>query len=202
MYSDVSVSLMLQGKQYARGIRRIKLVHETPVHLFLLAAETFAMKNKLLWLDDDTTDFIRDLKNTFKMQSPEACTAVCQEIEMGLSSSLLSTMKKFKDTGREQSATFRYWISLLDASDTLLKLLRADRDADFEMHLTTVLEVIPYFFMAGRSNYARYIPVYVAEMRHLEVSAPQMFQHMSECGFVVKHTERTFNCNPMDQALK
>ncbi|KAG0714897.1 hypothetical protein GWK47_013196 [Chionoecetes opilio] len=31
-------------------------------------------------------------------------------------------------------------VSLLDAADTLLKLLRADREADFEMHLTAVLK--------------------------------------------------------------
>ncbi|KAG0724955.1 hypothetical protein GWK47_039527 [Chionoecetes opilio] len=45
-------------------------------------------------------------------------------------------------------------------------------------------------------------PVYVAEMRHLEVSAPRMFQHMSEGGFVVKRSERTFNCVPTNQALE
>ena len=78
VYADASVSLMLQGKQYARGIRRIRLVHEALFHLFLSAAETFAMKNKLPWMDDETTHFIRDLENTFKKQSPEACTAVCQ----------------------------------------------------------------------------------------------------------------------------
>ena len=70
------------------------------------------------------------------------------------------------------------------------------------MHHTTVLEVIPYIFLAGRSNYARYTPAYLAEMRHLEVSAPRMFQHMSEDGFVVKRSERTFNCVPTDQALE
>ena len=98
VYADAPVSLMLQGKQYARGIRDIRLIQEALFHLFLSAAETFAMKNKLPWLDDETTHFIRDLENTFKMRSPEACTAVCQEIEMRLSSSLLNTMEKFKDT--------------------------------------------------------------------------------------------------------
>ena len=44
MYADASVSLMLQGKQYARCIRGIRLVHEALFHLFLSAAETFAMK--------------------------------------------------------------------------------------------------------------------------------------------------------------
>jgi len=36
-----------------------------------------------------------------------------------------------------------------------LKLLRADRAADFEMHLDAVYNTIPYFFMAGRINCAR-----------------------------------------------
>ena len=75
VYADASVSLMLQGKQYARGIIGIRLVHEALFYLFLSAAETFAMKNKLPWLDHETTHFIRDLENAFKMQSPEACTA-------------------------------------------------------------------------------------------------------------------------------
>ena len=92
---------------------------------------------------------IQPKKNT--ATCADGVTDMCQEIEIRLASSLLSTMKKFKYTGREQSATFRYWISFLDAGDTLLKLLRADREADFKMHLTAVLEVIPYFFLAGRS---------------------------------------------------
>jgi hypothetical protein len=202
VYAAASVTLMLQGKQYARGLRGIRLVHEALFHLFLSGAESFAVKHKLPWLDDSTVHLIRDLQHAFKTQSSEACSAVCQEIEMSLSSSLLSTLDKFKATGREQSATFRYWLSFLEAGDTLLKLLRADREADFQLHLAAVLEVIPYFFLGGRSNYARYTPVYLAEMHHLETAAPKMFEHMSAGGFVVKRSERTFNCVPTDQALE
>ena len=105
------------------------------------------------------------------MQSLKACTAVCQEIEIRLSSSQYSQYNEDAQRHKKiKSATFRYWISFLDAGDTLLKLLRAYREADFEMHLTAVLEVIPYFFPVGGSNYARYTPVYVAEMRHLKIS--------------------------------
>ena len=35
VYADASVSLMLPGKQYARGIRGIRMVHEALFHLFL-----------------------------------------------------------------------------------------------------------------------------------------------------------------------
>jgi len=99
------------------------------------------MKHKLPWLYDKTTHLIRVLQNAFKTQSPEACSAACQEIETHLPSSLFSTIDKFKATGREQSATFHYWLSFLEAGDTLLKLLRADRKADFKLHLVAILEV-------------------------------------------------------------
>ena len=142
------------------------------------------MKHKLPWLYDKTTHLIRVLQNAFKTQSPEACSAACQEIETHLPSSLFSTIDKFKATGREQSATFHYWLSFLEAGDTLLKLLRADRKADFKLHLAAVLEIMPFFFLAGRNNYARYTPIYVAEMHQLQTAAPKMFEHMSGGGFL------------------
>ena len=61
---------------------------------------------------------------------------------------------------------------------------------------------MPFFFLACRNNYARYTPVYVAEMYHLQTAAPKMFEHLSRGGFVVKLSERTFNCVPTDQALE
>ena len=70
VYADAFVSLMLQGKLYARGIRGIRLVHEALFHLFLLASETFAMKNQLPWLDDETTHFIRDLEKYLQNAIP------------------------------------------------------------------------------------------------------------------------------------
>jgi len=103
---------------------------------------------------------------------------------------------------RSSTATFRYWLSFLEAGDTLLKLLRADREADFKLHLAAVLGVMPFFFLAGRNNYARYTPIYVAEMHQLQMVAPKMLEHMSGGGFVVKHSERTFSCVPTDQALE
>ena len=82
-----------------------------------------------------------------------------------------------------------------------MKLLRADREADFEMHLDAVYNTNPYFFMAGRINYARYTPVNLSEMRGLENNVPEMFAHMQKGGFVVRRSDNNFNSVPTDQAL-
>ena len=49
--------------------------------------------------------------------------------------------QRFKEKGREMSATFWFWLSFLEAGDILLKLLRADHAADFEMRLDQVCQV-------------------------------------------------------------
>ena len=83
-----------------------------------------------------------------------------------------------------------------------MKLIRADREADFELHLEAVEEVIPYFFLTGRINYARYTPIYLAEMMDLEETVPDMFSFLMSGGFVVRRSESSFNCVPTDQALE
>lgn len=56
--------------------------------------------------------------------------------------------------------------------------------------------------MTGRISYARYTPVYLAEMMALEETASDMFTHLMNGGFVVRQSEKSFNCVPTDQALE
>ena len=67
------------------------------------------------------------------------------------------------------------------------------------MHIQAVIEMVPYFVLAGRIN----TPVYIAEMKQLEEREPLMYHHMMEGGFVVRRSaSRIFNCVPTDQALE
>ena len=75
------------------------------------------------------------------------------------------TLDKFCSVGRQQSSTFTYRDSFIKAGELLLRLIRAERDADFNLHLSAVTETIPYFISAGRSKYAKYTPIYIAEMK-------------------------------------
>ena len=202
VYADGTVVKMLEGKQYARGLRGIKLVHEALSHMFFSAAEQYAKDHQLPWLDSDTFNLMDNLEKAFKENDHHDIPAVASELEKKISNSILEAVEQFKTVGVEKSSTFKYWVSFLQAGDILLKLLRADREANFELHLDTVLETVQYFFLAGRVNYARYTTAYIAEMRGLERSHLQMFQHMQNGGFVVKRSNRVFNCVPTDQALE
>jgi hypothetical protein len=60
VYATATVAQMLQGKQYSRGIRGIRLVHEVMSHLFLRSAEAFANEYHLPWFDEEILRFIRN----------------------------------------------------------------------------------------------------------------------------------------------
>ena len=203
VYAATTANQMLQGKQYARGIRGVRLAHEALSHMFLASAEAFATKNSLPWLTDETKQLVHDLEQSFKSKDATACATICQKAEDMIPQSVLNTTALFRKEGRQHSATFAYWDSFLESGNILLRLLRADREANFPMHIQAVIEIVPYFILAGRINYAQYTPVYIAEMKQLEQQKPLMYCHMMEGGFVVRRSAtRIFNCVLTDQALE
>ncbi|KAG1673357.1 Ankyrin-1 [Nymphon striatum] len=201
VYATSTVTQMFLGKQYSRGMRGIRLVHEGMYQQFLRSAEQFANEHRLPWFSEDIIRFVNELEDSFRLKDRHACTAICQEAESKISSNVIETIEAFRKAGREQSTTFCYWDTFLEMGDILLRLTRADREANLSMHLDAVMKAIPFFFLAGRVNCAR--TVYVAEMKELDTKDPNMFNHMKSGGFVVKRAEdKMFNCVPTDQALE
>ena len=62
----------------------------------------------------------------------------------------------------------------------LLALLRPERTSNWQLHLSSVAALIPYFFAMDRQNYARYLPVYLADMQQLETRHARVHQEFVE----------------------
>ena len=113
---------MIQGLQYARAIRSVRLAHEALSQMFLTSAEAFAIKNSLPWLTNETTHVVRDLEQSFGSKDATACATVCQKAEDAIPQSVLETITRFQKEGRQNSATFAYWGSFLESGNILLRL--------------------------------------------------------------------------------
>ena len=62
---------------------------------------------------------------------------------------------------------------------------------------------IPWFRPADRHNYAKFVPIYVAEIKVLESQHPESYQHMAQGGFVVPHPKgHIVNCVATDTPLE
>ena len=77
-------------------------------------------------------------------------------------------------------------VSFLQGGDLLIGILRAERDAEFDLHLSVTCELMPWLWAAGRHTYAKFIPTYIAEMRAMEVSQSESYVHMQNGVFVVR----------------
>lgn len=85
----------------------------------------------------------------------------------------------------------------------LLRFVRATRTADWDLHLATTEEIIPWFFAYDRINYARYLPVYLLEMLNLEKTHPLVNKYLHNGEFVAQRQNvYGFSGIAMDQTIE
>ena len=103
----------------------------------------------------------------------------------------MSTLRKFKTFGKENSDSFMFWEVYLTMVHILLNYVRAERDGIWDLHLSSVAQMLPYFFGFDRINYSRWISVYLADMRLLPQTAPAVHNEFVKGNYPVKQTSNS-----------
>ena len=80
-----------------------------------------------------------------------------------------------------------------------MKYVRAEREADWPLHLASVHEVMPVFFAASHFNYARYGLYYLREM---EAMPEVVRQHFVKGEHTMHHNAGLFNGIWSDMAIE
>lgn len=96
----------------------------------------------------------------------------CSGSEIGIWKDLYDS---FVRDNCEKNPTAAFWSAYLQMVQLLLEFIRATRTSDWQLHLSTLRSMIPWFFATDRTNYARYAPCYWLEMSDLERSHPCEF---------------------------
>ena len=66
----------------------------------------------------------------------------------------------------------------------------AERLGDWNMHLTTSTEMLPYLAAAGHNLYTKSLVVYLDEMKRLQDTHPNVYQHFIEGKHVIRRSDR------------
>ena len=114
VYAEATARQMLQGKQYDRGVRGIRLVTEALLHLQNKSAEKWAAEKGLPWLSENSEQCMQDLKYAVKSRNGGTLIDICKDLEDNLIA-IHETVEKFRAAGRRQSSTFTFWDSFIDA---------------------------------------------------------------------------------------
>ena len=80
----------------------------------------------------------------------------------------------------------RFWQSYLDMVSLLLAFIQSTREGKLNLHLRCLREMMKWFHHAyDRTNYARYLPLYWAEMKNLSNTHPGAYQKFLQDEFSV-----------------
>ncbi|CAC5403946.1 unnamed protein product [Mytilus coruscus] len=110
-----------------------------------------------------------------------------------------SLISEFREFSYKASPTFKFWEMFLRAGEVMLLNVRAERDGDWNTHLQSVSSMLPYFFIANKTNYARWTTAYLIDMLNLPEETYSAFMSGK---FAVRQKPGVFNGIWSDMATK
>ena len=149
IYGSHAASVLLQGKSYNRGVRAHKIVLEG---LLRMQWQAF-----LIWMARQGIQ--ADAKYS---QLAEACQQSFENNDLGPNFQRLldstgpiqELFISFCEQGKKHSKLFHFWSIYIEMVMLLLRLIRAEREGVWSLHLNAVAEMIPYFPVMDCVNYA------------------------------------------------
>ncbi len=97
-----------------------------------------------------------------------------------------------------RSPTFHFWDLIMKYETLVLIFVRAHRERDFCLFVDVLEQLVPLFFALDHTNYARWVPIHLRDMKSLPQSIRHEFQ---ECHhWVLSKTGNKFSAMPLDQA--
>ena len=76
----------------------------------------------------------------------------------------------------ESSRTAALWIQYMNMIDILRSFIRAERTSNWELHLRTLTEMLPYLAAAGHNLYVKCARLYLQEMASLPNDHPDVHE--------------------------
>ena len=182
-----TVERILAGKAYNKGMRAHKLTLQALWHI---VAPTF-----LLFVAEVDRECHDQLSN---MAADDNRERILEMITFLMQDKFHKLMKEFVDS-KSEDVNFIFWWRYMEMVSILLQFTRAQRDGLWDIHLRSFSHMLPYFIRYDHLNYARWGPVYLAEMHQLPDSVLEEFQNGN---FVVKRSAQRFNQVDPDHAME
>ena len=101
---------------------------------------------------------------------------------------------------KNDNPSFRYWYCVLEFQITIHMFILSLRTGDFRLFIGCLERFCPIFFAIDHTNYARWISVFVKELKLLKVKDITLFNEFLSGSFSVKYSDGQFSGVGYDQA--
>ncbi|KAK3923417.1 Envelopment polyprotein [Frankliniella fusca] len=95
---------------------------------------------------------------------------------------------------------FRYWNTAMKLCLLVLQFVRSQRTAHFDLYITSLRQLVPWFFALDHVHYARWLSVHVRDLTALQDTHPSIYREFQRGLFVARTTQRAFSAMGLDQA--
>lgn len=201
VYAPGSTLALMKGKSYNRGIRAHKLVSEAMFRLMWMSFLGWYSRTDANITDEDgVIQSITDAVNVVQQKGnvPERVAQLGGDLH-----GLTSLFESFKSQARVESQMFAFWEQYCEMISALLQLLKAERTRNWDLYLAALATLTPHFFSMDRPNYARWLPVYIEDMRQLKTKHPKVYDEFANFGnFSISRTGQPFSQVATDMALE
>ena len=143
-----SINAVFDGRHYNRALMAHKVVHE--------ALERLRFRAFLIHVGDKRKDIETMLRQAIEFPANAFHNLVSGQ-DM---SELFAEYQQFISAKGEENKTFGFWNSYLEMVHLLLAYIRAIRTSDWDAHLKSVGQLLPWVTAYDRTFYARYLPIY------------------------------------------
>ena len=178
---------VLVGKAYNKAMRAHKLTLQVLWRLLMPTLLSFVAET-----DKECHDEVYSMAAD---DNPEQIPALISCLKQGRFQKLLEDFVESKS----EDVNFLFWWRYMDMVSILLQFTRAQRDGIWDLHLCSFSKMLPYFMRYDHLNYARWGPVYLAEMHQLPETVASEFR---KGNFVVKRSAQRYNQVDPDQAME
>ena len=88
------------------------------------------------------------------------------------------------------SRTSKLWMQYCDMVDILRNFITAERLGEWDQHLQSITEMLPYLAAAGHNNYTKSVVLYLKQMKMLPATHPDVYCHFKEGLHPVRRSDR------------
>lgn len=112
----------------------------------------------------------------------------------------MNSYEELKANRINESSTALYWFTVIDLQAILFMFVRSVRESNFKLYFETLNHMLPWFFSLDHTNYARWLTVYIEDIRAIEKNSSPLYTEFCDGKFTVNKTCRLFSSMGEDQA--
>ena len=115
---------------------------------------------------------------------------------------LQERLLRFDEVMESQCPLFKFARDYMKFVMCILMFISASRGRDWNLHLESLKALAKYFFTHDSLNYARMVPLYLAQMHRLKIDDPDIHHEFMQGNFCVNKNEIPFCAIGPDHAIE